>query len=98
MLHATTPKDLTTALVKMGLKATEKTAQVGLCGVHGLFWPFCKRSSEAKSPKIPIFRLNFKMPKQWERQLVTRLNVCLGSSYKTILDLFYAKELTRKIE
>ena len=28
MLHVTTPKDLTSALVKMDLKATEKTAQV----------------------------------------------------------------------
>ena len=58
MLHATTPKDLTAALVKMDLKATEKTALVRLCGVHGPFWPFCKGSSEAKSSKTPIFRLN----------------------------------------
>ena len=28
MLHVTIPKDLTTALVKMDLKAMEKTAQV----------------------------------------------------------------------
>ena len=49
MLHVTTPKDLTTALVKMDLKATGETAQVSLqCGVHGLFWPFCKGSSETK--------------------------------------------------
>ena len=38
MLHVTTPKDLTAALVKMDLKATGETAQVSLqCCVHGLF-------------------------------------------------------------
>ena len=48
MLHATTPKDLTTALVKMGLKATEKTVQVGLyLWRTGSFWPFCKGSRKA---------------------------------------------------
>ena len=31
MLHVTTPKDLTTALVKMDLKATAKTARVRFC-------------------------------------------------------------------
>ena len=49
MLHATTPKDPTTALVKMDLRATGKTARVRFCSVHGHFWPFCKASSEANS-------------------------------------------------
>ena len=34
MLHATIPRDLTTALVKMDLKATAKTAQVRFCLEH----------------------------------------------------------------
>ena len=62
-LHVTTPKDLTSAPVKMDLKAAGKTAKVKFRGVHSHFWPFCKGSSKAKSSKIPIFRLIFKMPK-----------------------------------
>ena len=34
MLHVTIPKDLTTALVKMDLKAMGKTAQVRFCLEH----------------------------------------------------------------
>ena len=34
MLHVPTPKDLTTALAKMDLKATEKTARVRFCYEH----------------------------------------------------------------
>ena len=63
MLHVATPKDPTTALVKMDLKATGKTARVRFCGVHRHFWPFCKASSKANSSKRPIFKLNFKVPK-----------------------------------
>ena len=34
MLHVTIPKDLTTVLVKMDLKATAKTARVRFCLEH----------------------------------------------------------------
>ena len=38
MLHVTTPKDLTTALVKMDLKATGETAQVSLHVAYTTFF------------------------------------------------------------
>ena len=49
MLHVTTSKDPATALVKMDLRATGKTARVRFSGLHNQFWPFCKASSKVNS-------------------------------------------------
>ena len=49
MLRVTTPKDLTTALVKMDLKATAKTARVR----------FCLRALRQKAYRIEILPVNF---------------------------------------
>ena len=95
MLHVTIPKDLTTALVKMDLKATEKTAWVRFClPPFSLIRDFRKQNTRENVSKISVNYTRYRQiwskstnhsPQTWRKEGLKVILVALIGGFRSDL-------------